>query len=94
MSDNERQAARPEDERALAGGMAGLSAVGTVAGASVARSLTRRVTIDDPYEGEDFGLLDADRSCVVTTPDGVTWRSGKSARTTRRSPSCSPTASV
>ena len=26
---------------------------------------------DDPYAGEDFELLDADRSCVVTTPDGV-----------------------
>ena len=24
-----------------------------------------------PYAGEDFSLLDADRGCVVTTPDGV-----------------------
>ncbi len=31
----------------------------------------RRVTTDDPYAGEDFELLDADRGCVVTTPDGV-----------------------
>ena len=51
--------------------MAGLSAVGTVAGASAARTVTRRVTVEDLYAGEDFGLLDADRGCVVTTPDGV-----------------------
>jgi pimeloyl-ACP methyl ester carboxylesterase len=38
---------------------------------SVARSLRRRISTDDPYAGEDFGLLDADRSVVVTTPDGV-----------------------
>ncbi len=42
-----------------------------MAGVTAARSLTRRVTDDDPYDCEDFELLDADRSCVVTTPDGV-----------------------
>ncbi|ART71802.1 alpha/beta hydrolase [Mycobacterium dioxanotrophicus] len=52
-------------------GAAGLTAVGTVAGASVARSLGRRVLTEDPYAGEDFHLLDADRSSVVTTADGV-----------------------
>ncbi len=52
-------------------GAAGVSAVGTAAGVSVARSLRRRVTSDDPHSHEDFELLDADRSCVVTTPDGV-----------------------
>ncbi|MGV9802310.1 alpha/beta fold hydrolase [Mycobacterium sp. NPDC003449] len=52
-------------------GAAGLTAVGTVAGVSVARSLGRRITVEDPYAGEDFELLDADRSSVVTTPDGV-----------------------
>jgi pimeloyl-ACP methyl ester carboxylesterase len=52
-------------------GAAGLSAVGGLAGTTVARSLTRRVTDDDPFLGEDFELLDADRGCVVTTPDGV-----------------------
>lgn len=52
-------------------GAAGLAAVGSVAGVSVARSVTRRVSTDDPYAGEDFELLAADRSCVVTTPDGV-----------------------
>ncbi|MGD9619880.1 MAG: alpha/beta fold hydrolase [Mycolicibacterium sp.] len=52
-------------------GAAGASAVGTAAGASVARSLRRRVTYDDPHGQEDFELLDADRGCVVTTPDGV-----------------------
>lgn len=52
-------------------GVAGASAVGTAAGASVARSLRRRITDEDPYSTEDFELLDADRSCVVTTPDGV-----------------------
>lgn len=52
-------------------GAAGVTAVGTAAGASVARSLRRRVSADDPYEDEDFELLSADRSVVVTTPDGV-----------------------
>ncbi|MCH9731501.1 MAG: alpha/beta hydrolase, partial [Actinomycetia bacterium] len=41
--------------------------------ASVARSLRRRGPrgVTDPHCDEDFELLDADRSCVVTTPDGV-----------------------
>ena len=52
-------------------GLAGLTAVGGLAGTTVARSLTRRVTDDDPHVDEDFYLLDADRSSVVTTPDGV-----------------------
>lgn len=55
----------------LLAGMAGLSAVGTVAGVSAARSLRHRSYIEDAYRGEDFGLLDADRGCVVTTPDGI-----------------------
>ncbi|EHI10398.1 alpha/beta hydrolase fold protein [Mycolicibacterium thermoresistibile ATCC 19527] len=54
----------------LTAGVAGLTAVGTVAGVSAARSLRRRRRID-PYEGEDFALLEADRAVVVTTPDGV-----------------------
>ena len=52
-------------------GTAGLAAVGSLAGVTVARSLIRRVTDDDPYAAEDFELLDADRSSVVTTTDGV-----------------------
>ncbi len=52
-------------------GAAGLSAVGTIAGVTVARSLTRRPAIDDPYANEDFETLEGDRSYVVTTPDGV-----------------------
>ena len=52
-------------------GAAGLTAVGTAAGVSLARSLRRRISTDDPYADEDFELLDADRSSVVTTPDGV-----------------------
>lgn len=51
-------------------GAAGLTALTTVAGLSVARSVARS-TGDDPYAGEDFDLLDADRSYVVTTTDGV-----------------------
>ncbi|MGV0834239.1 alpha/beta fold hydrolase [Mycolicibacterium thermoresistibile] len=50
--------------------MAGLTAVGTVAGVSAARSLRRRYS-QDVYEGEDFALLEADRGVVVTTTDGV-----------------------
>jgi pimeloyl-ACP methyl ester carboxylesterase len=52
-------------------GAAGLTAVGSAAGVSVARSMRRRVSTDDPYAGEDFELLDADRSFVVTTDDGI-----------------------
>lgn len=52
-------------------GAAGVAAVGSAAGVSLARSLRRRVSADDPHRDEDFELLDADRSCVVTTPDGV-----------------------
>jgi predicted alpha/beta-fold hydrolase len=52
-------------------GAAGLTVVGSVAGVSVARSLGRRVSADDPYAGEDFELLHDDRSVVVTANDGV-----------------------
>ncbi|MDR3665151.1 MAG: alpha/beta hydrolase [Mycobacterium sp.] len=62
MSDN-------KNARWLAG-MAGLTAVGSVAGISVARSLRRRGG-EDPYAAEDFTTLDADRGCVVTATDGV-----------------------
>ena len=52
-------------------GAAGLSAVGAVAGASAARNWGKRKKFADPYAGEDFNLLEADRGCVVTTADGV-----------------------
>jgi len=52
-------------------GAAGIAAVGSAAGVSVARSLRRRVTDEDPHRDEDFELLDADRGTVVTTQDGV-----------------------
>ncbi|BBY57475.1 alpha/beta hydrolase [Mycolicibacterium sarraceniae] len=55
----------------LLAGMAGLSAVGTVAGVSAARALGHRSAAEDLYQREDFGLLNADRGCVVTTPDGI-----------------------
>lgn len=59
------------DRRWLAGG-AGIAAVGTVAGVSVARSLSRRGRKgEDRYAAEDFTLLDTDRGGVVSTPDGV-----------------------
>ena len=51
-------------------GVAGLGAVGAAAGLSAARSLRQR-RYRDAYEGGDFALLDADRGCVITTPDGV-----------------------
>ena len=56
--------------RWLAGG-AGLTAVGAIAGVTLARSVTRRAVIEDHYANEDFETLDSDRSYVVTTPDGV-----------------------
>jgi pimeloyl-ACP methyl ester carboxylesterase len=55
----------------LLAGVAGLTAVGTVAGVSAARSFRNRKYIEDAYVGEDFELLNADRGCVVSTPDGV-----------------------
>ncbi|WP_044509914.1 alpha/beta fold hydrolase [Mycobacterium simiae] len=55
----------------LAGG-AGLTAVATIVGASVRRSMTQRVSlVEDPYAGEDFDRMHSDRSYVVTTRDGV-----------------------
>ena len=72
MSDDDVHASHRRKRRGRwLAGAAGLSAVGGLAGTTVARSLTRRVTDDDPYLDEDFELLDADRGCVVTTPDGV-----------------------
>jgi pimeloyl-ACP methyl ester carboxylesterase len=72
LSDEEirRRRGRIRNARWLAG-LTGLAAVGGLAGTTVARSVTRRVTDDDPYADEDFCLLDADRSSVVTTVDGV-----------------------
>jgi pimeloyl-ACP methyl ester carboxylesterase len=52
-------------------GAAGLGAVGTIAGLTAARTITRRAAIEDPYANEDFETLDGDRSYMVTTPDGV-----------------------
>ncbi|MBV8927672.1 MAG: alpha/beta hydrolase [Mycobacteriaceae bacterium] len=45
--------------------------MGTVAGVSAARTWGKRKHIEDAYVDEDFHLLDADKACVVTTPDGV-----------------------
>jgi pimeloyl-ACP methyl ester carboxylesterase len=52
-------------------GTAGLAAVGAVAAGAAAHSMTRRISAEDPYVDEDFEILDADRSSVVTTDDGV-----------------------
>jgi pimeloyl-ACP methyl ester carboxylesterase len=70
LSDKNPKRLRKSNAGLLAG-VAGVAAIGGIAGVSVARSMTRRTTSDDPYAGEDFELLDADRSSVVTTPDGV-----------------------
>lgn len=61
----------PGRKAGLLAGVAGLSAVGTAAGVSAARALRYRKAIRDAYQGEDFALLEADRGCVITTPDGV-----------------------
>ncbi|MGH3561449.1 MAG: alpha/beta fold hydrolase, partial [Mycobacterium sp.] len=52
-------------------GAAGLAAVGSVAGVTVAHTMTRRTSAEDPYTDEDFEILDGDRHSVVTTDDGV-----------------------
>ncbi|WP_108921066.1 alpha/beta fold hydrolase [Mycobacterium montefiorense] len=70
MSDEETR--RRQRGRVWLAGGAGLTAVATIVGASVRRSMTQRVTLtEDPYADEDFEQLDCDRSYVVTTPDGV-----------------------
>jgi pimeloyl-ACP methyl ester carboxylesterase len=61
---------RFKDARWMAG-VAGLAAVGTLAGVSVARSMRKHDSVDDPHATEDFTLLDFDRASVVTTADGV-----------------------
>lgn len=72
MSDNNVPENRDHrrDARWLAG-LAGVTAIGSVAGVSVARSVRRWGGVDDPYADEDFTTLDADRGCVVTASDGV-----------------------
>ncbi|MEB3050486.1 alpha/beta hydrolase [Mycolicibacter sp. MYC123] len=52
-------------------GAAGVAAVGAIAGTTIARSMTRRISRDDPYAGEDFEILEHDHSSVVVTDDGV-----------------------
>jgi pimeloyl-ACP methyl ester carboxylesterase len=71
LSDSDPKQLWRRSNAGLFAGAAGLAAVGTIAGVSFARKMTRRTTSDDIYAGEDFELLDADRSSVVTTPDGV-----------------------
>ena len=67
----QRPSVDPEARARWTAGVAGLAGVGAVAGATAARAVLRRTDDPDPYLGEDFGLIDADRSCVVTTHDGV-----------------------
>jgi pimeloyl-ACP methyl ester carboxylesterase len=68
---DEKTRRHPGGRAWLAGG-AGLTAVATIVGASVRRSMIQRISlIEDPYADEDFERLDSDRSYVVTTPDGV-----------------------
>lgn len=71
MSDSDPQRLQRGANAGLLAGLAGLVAVGGLAGVTIARSMTRRTTAEDPYRGEDFEVLDADRTSVVTTPDGV-----------------------
>ena len=71
MSGNDPKRLRRRANAGLLAGVAGLAAVGSIAGVTIARSMTRRTTSEDAYAGEDFELLDADRSSVVTTADGV-----------------------
>lgn len=55
-------------------GVAGLGAVGSVAGMTAARTAARSMTRGkprDPHAGEDFAIFDEDTGTVVTTPDGV-----------------------
>lgn len=73
MSDKHTSDKHMSDKRkaGLMAGVAGLGAVSTAAGVSAAKSLRYRKEIEDAYRGEDFSLLEADRGCVITTPDGI-----------------------
>lgn len=71
MGNNDPERLRRNTNAGLLAGAAGLAAVGSIAGVTIARSATRRIASEDLYAGEDFEVLDADRSSVVTTPDGV-----------------------
>jgi pimeloyl-ACP methyl ester carboxylesterase len=71
MAADADSAGRKAKNAGLMAGVAGLTAVGTAAGVSAARSLRYRNYIEDAYTGEDFELLNADRGSVVTTVDGV-----------------------
>ncbi len=50
--------------------MAGVAGLGAVSSVAASKALRQR-KIRDVWEGEDFALLEADRGCVVTTPDGI-----------------------
>ena len=52
-------------------GVAGIAAVGTLAGVTAARSMGKRESVYDPHATENFTRLDFDRASVVTTADGV-----------------------
>ena len=64
---------RPGKKAGPLAGVAGLSAVGTVAGSRrPGRCGGTSEYIEDAYVGEDFALLEADRwAAWITTPDGV-----------------------
>lgn len=71
MTDDEARPHHGRGKTPWLAGLAGLVAVGAGAGVSVARSVAHRIADEDPYRDEDFELLGADRSVIVTTPDGV-----------------------
>ena len=52
-------------------GAAGVATLAGIIGVTTAHSMTRRISVEDPYADEDFGIFDSDRSSVVTTDDGV-----------------------
>ena len=58
VSVNDPKRLRRTANAGLLAGVAGLVAVGSIAGVTVARSMTRRTTAEDLYEGEDFERLD------------------------------------
>lgn len=66
MARNRRPRARKWARGWLAG-VAGLTAVGT----TIAHTMSRRISAEDPYADEDFEILDHDCGLTVTTDDGV-----------------------
>ena len=83
---SDEETGRPRGRRSGArwlAGAAGLTAVGTAAGVSFARSMRRRVTVDDPTRTRISGSSTPTEASSSPPRTGFRWRCARSARETR-----------